>query len=287
MPEATTSHQHVQQAAEYLRSQIPNSLESPVGVVLGSGLGGLVDQLENIQSVPYADVPHMPNPSVTGHAGQWVFGVANNTTKNTPVLAMKGRVHLYEGHPVESVVFGVRVLAELGAKALVLTNAAGGINPDFNAGDLMLIEDHLNLTGHNCLAGQSAKPFGPHFVDMTHAYNVTLQKLAKSVAKNQSCDLKRGVYAGLLGPNYETPAEVRMLHTLGASAVGMSTVLETLAARQQDLPVLGVSCITNMAAGISPTKLSHNEVKDTADRIAHTFTTLLMDILQKIPETLS
>jgi purine-nucleoside phosphorylase len=195
---------------------------------------------------------------------------------------MQGRVHRYEGYPASSVVFPVRVLHALGVKKLIVTNAAGGIGAGFSAGDLMLIEDHLNLTGDNPLVGHNDARFGPRFPDMSEAYSRRLTALADDVAKARGVKLQRGVYAGLLGPSYETPAEIRMLRTLGAHAVGMSTVFEVIAASHLGMEVLGISCITNLAAGMSDQKLSHDEVKDTATRVEAAFSGLILDLLPRL-----
>jgi purine-nucleoside phosphorylase len=195
---------------------------------------------------------------------------------------MQGRVHLYEGHSAADIVFGTRLMLTLGADTLLITNAAGGIDPAFSPGDLMLIEDHLNLTGDNCLVGDNDAALGPRFPDMTMAYDRALMSIADEVAAADGYALRRGVYAGLLGPTYETPAEVRMVRTLGGSAVGMSTVLEVIAARHMGARVLGVSCITNLAAGISKTLLSHDEVKETAERVRERFVGLLSGVLARV-----
>jgi purine-nucleoside phosphorylase len=243
-------------------SFVSQRFEAPaLGVVLGSGLGAFAEQLTDSTRLRYADIPGMPGAAVAGHAGELVHG----TLGTTRVACLSGRAHAYEGYPVDQVVFGVRLLAQLGCRAVLLTNAAGGLGQGFAAGDLMLITDHLNLTGKNPLAVPSGElPEGPRFVDMTRAYDPRLLACARAAAKQLGLQLREGVYAGMLGPNYETPAEIRMLGTLGASAVGMSTVLEVIALRQLGVPVAAISCITNLAAGISPTILSHDEVQHTA-----------------------
>jgi len=256
------------------------ALEPRVALVLGSGLGAFADDLEDRVAIPYADIPGMPVSAVSGHAGNLVLGRA----RGVPVAAMQGRVHLYEGHGVEAVVFGARLMVALGARTLIVTNAAGGIREGLVPGDLMGIEDHLNLTGQNCLVGANEDELGPRFVDMTEAYDRELLALADRTAKDLGFSLKRGVYAGLLGPTYETPAEVRMLRTLGADAVGMSTVVEVIAARHMGARVLGMSCITNVAAGLGGGLLSHDEVKETADRVRDRFAALLSGVLRGIGE---
>jgi purine-nucleoside phosphorylase len=251
-----------------------------VGLVLGSGLGGYADTLGDRVVLPFAEVPGMPVSRVIGHAGNLVLGtVANGALQ---VAAMQGRVHLYEGHPVADVVFGVRLMISLGAKIILVTNAAGGIGDGMRAGDLMLIDDHLNLTGQSPLFGPNEEALGVRFPDMTRAYDPKLGALAEVVATVQGFRLLHGVYAGMNGPQYETPAEVRMLRTLGAQAVGMSTVLETIAARHMGARVLGFSCITNIAAGLSKETLNHAEVTETAERVKGRFTALLEGVLTGI-----
>jgi purine-nucleoside phosphorylase len=265
-------------AVEDVRRVDPRSPK--VALVLGSGLGSFADSLEQKRVIPYEQIEGMPRSNVVGHAGKLVIGEVGSLT----VAAMQGRVHLYEGHPVCDVVFGVRLLKHLGATTLVITNAAGGAGDGLEAGDLMLIEDHLNLTGTSCLLGANEDELGVRFPDMSEAYERALMKTADSVAAAQGFGLKRGVYAGLLGPSYETPAEIRMLKRLGADAVGMSTVLEVIAARHMGMRVLGISCITNLAAGISPTLLSHDEVTETANRVKAKFEGLLRGVLSAIAE---
>lgn len=242
-----------------------------LGLVLGSGLGGFAQHLHEARSLDYADIPGMPVATVSGHAGQlWLGSIAGR-----PVACLQGRVHLYEGHPPQTVVFGVRLLAALGARAVLLTNAAGGMAPDHLPGDLMLITDHLNLTGKNPLVGPLVGP-GPRFCDMTRAYDRALGALAQRAADELGITLKQGVYAGVLGPSYETPAEITMLQRLGARAVGMSTVLETIALRQLGIRTAAVSLITNLAAGLSSRQLSHEDVKETATRSQNQVSQLLL-----------
>lgn len=249
-----------------------------VAMVLGSGLGDYARTLEDAQSIPYAEIPHMPLSSVAGHAGNLVLGSRGGRR----IVAMQGRAHLYEGRSAMEVTFGIRLMARLGARTLIVTNAAGGISTALEPGDLMAITDQLNLTGTSSLLGPLDDGLGSRFVDMTHAFAPDLVEVASRVAERLGFELKRGVYAGLLGPQYETPAEVRMLRTLGADAVGMSTVLEVLAARQLDLKVLGISCISNLAAGLSAGPLSHREVQETAARVQSRFQSLLSGILESI-----
>jgi len=247
-----------------------------VAMVLGSGLGGYANTLEGAHAIPYGEIPHMPLASVSGHAGNLVTG----TRAGKRIAAMQGRSHLYEGNSPGEVAFGVRLMAALGAQTLIVTNAAGGISPGLEAGDLMAITDQLNLTGTSSLIGANDERRGSRFLDMTAAFDPQLVNTASGVAVELGFELKRGVYAGLLGPAYETPAEVRMLHTLGADAVGMSTVLEVLAARHMGLRVLGISCISNLAAGISEGPLSHEEVQETAGRVRSRFESLLSGVLE-------
>lgn len=252
--------------------------EPRIALVLGSGLGAFADTLSDTLRVPYAQVPDMPRSAVPGHAGNFVFG----RSAGREVIAMQGRVHMYEGYSAEQVVMGVRLMIALGARTLLVTNAAGGIRAGA-PGQLMLIEDHLNLTGHNCLAGPNDARLGPRFPDMSDAYDPELRALVRSVGARLGISLSSGVYAGLLGPNYETPAEIRMLAGMGAHAVGMSTVQEVLAARHMGARVLGISCITNLAAGLSEHKLSHAEVEATALATRAEFERLLRTVIEELP----
>ncbi len=234
--------------------------EPKIGVVLGSGLGAFADSLHGLVKLAYRDLPHMAASAVPGHEGNFCLGRAGGV----PVVCMQGRVHLYEGHSVERVVHGVRTMARLGVRSVLLTNAAGGLEPSWAPGDLMAIADHLNLTGTSPLVGFNDDVLGPRFPDMTRAYDPELRALLHAAAPAANVALREGVYAGLLGPSYETPAEVRMLRTLGAHAVGMSTVLEVIALRHMGVRVAALSCITNLAAGIASRPLSHEEVEATA-----------------------
>lgn len=241
-----------------------------IGVVLGSGLGAFGDSLNGLVKLPYAEIPNMPRSAVVGHAGNLCLGKVGAAT----VACLQGRVHAYEGHPLEIVTFGVRLLARLGCRAVLLTNAAGGLADGFAPGDLMLIVDHLNLMGRNPLVGPNDEA-GPRFPDMTRAYDPELCQAARAAARALGISLKEGVYAGLLGPSYETPAEIRMLKGLGADAVGMSTVPEVIVLRHRGVRVGAISCITNLGAGISKTPLDHTEVEETARRTRDKFTGLL------------
>ncbi|MBI2374997.1 MAG: purine-nucleoside phosphorylase [Deltaproteobacteria bacterium] len=251
-----------------------SGLEPRVGLVLGSGLGALADALELETELAYGEIG-FPVSTVVGHAGRLCLGRLDGV----PVAVMRGRIHLYEGHPVADVVLPVRVLVGLGAKSLVITNAAGGIDPSFLVGDLMLIRDHLNLTGTNALVGPNDESLGPRFPDMSFAYDPKAIAMAKQVASERGITVREGVYAGLLGPSYETPAEIRMLRALGADAVGMSTVLEVIAARHMGARVVGISCISNKAAGLSSELLTHAEVQATADAIQGSLLSLVRGIV--------
>jgi purine-nucleoside phosphorylase len=252
-----------------------------VGVVLGSGLGAFGDQLA--EAIPYSELPGMPTSQVAGHSGKLRLG----SIDGIGVACLQGRVHLYEGHDAKTVTLGVNLLARLGCRAVLLTNAAGGIAPTFAAGDRMLITDHLNLTGQNPLVGPHQAGFGTRFPEMGEAYDRRLAELAHRAARETSVELKEGVYAGLLGPNYETPAEIRMLRAMGADAVGMSTVLEVLALRHVGVRVAAISCITNLAAGISPTPLAHDEVQEIAQRTSAPFVALLSRLTALVGQELS
>ncbi len=230
-----------------------------MGVVLGSGLGAFADTLKGVR-LPYAELPNMASSRVVGHAGNLVFGEVGEV----PVVCMQGRVHYYEGHPISDVVHGVRVMAKLGVSAVLVTNAAGGVEASWSAGDLMLITDHLNLACASPLIGPNDDALGPRFPDMSHAYDPALQQALRDVAREAGVPLREGVYAWLTGPSYETPAEVRMVRGLGAQAVGMSTVPEVVALRHMGVRVGALSCITNLAAGITSAALNHKEVEEVA-----------------------
>ncbi len=246
-------------------------VEPRIGLVLGSGLGAFVDALDELVKIPYRDLPHMPSSSVPGHAGNLCFG----RVANVPVVCMQGRVHLYEGHSIDKVVHGVRTMARLGVRAVLISNAAGGLEPSWAAGDLMVITDHLNLTGTSPLVGPNDDALGPRFPDLTMAYDLELRTILHAVARDARIHLREGVYAAQLGPSYETPAEVLMLRMLGAQAVGMSTVHEVIALRHMGVRVGALSCITNLAAGLSSHRLDHAEVEATA-RSRHAAVTALL-----------
>jgi purine-nucleoside phosphorylase len=263
-------------AAQFLLSR--TSLRPRVGLVLGSGLGAFADELSDTTRVPYAQVPSFPLSTAIGHAGQMVIGKAGAV----PVAVMQGRVHLYEGYSPEEVVFPIRVFARMGIRALILTNAAGGINLEYKQGALVVIRDHINLQGRNPLAGPNDDRFGPRFPDMTQAYWKPYRAIALAEARNLGTAIYEGVYSGLLGPNYETPAEIRYLRTIGADLVGMSTVAEAIAARHMDLKVLAISVVTNMAAGVFDKPIRHEEVLETGERVKGQFMALLRAVLPRI-----
>ncbi len=249
-------YQKIREAVDLIKSR--TTIQPEVGVILGSGLGSIADQLSDAVAIPYTDIPHFHGTSIEGHAGRMVLG----NFKGIPSVFLQGRFHFYEGYAMEEVVFPTRTICALGIQTLVLTNAAGGINTRFRAGDLMIIDDHLNLMGNNPLLGPNLAQLGPRFPDLSEAYSHPYIQILDECAKEIGLPVHHGVYGGLLGPTYETPAEVRMLRTLGADAVGMSTVPESIAANHLGVRVAGVSCITNLAAGLSPHKLSHQEVID-------------------------
>jgi len=260
-------------AAEYILNHVTN--RPTIGMVLGSGLGDFADTLENPVRVAYADIPNFPQPTVAGHAGALVFG----RKMGQDVVVLQGRIHFYEGVPMQELTLPVRVLAAMGVKTLVLTNAAGGVNKSYEAGDLMLISDHINYSGANPLIGQNLDAFGPRFPDVSDLYTKSIREKVKAKAAEAGLKLQEGVYMMFSGPNYETPAEVRMARIVGADAVGMSTVPEALIAGHCGMDVVGMSCITNMAAGVLEQKLDHSEVVETATRVHDQFHQLLNLIL--------
>lgn len=263
-------------AAQFLLSRI--KLRPLIAVVLGSGLGSFADELSEAVKVPYAVIPYYPQSTAIGHAGQMVVGLSDNVA----VAAMQGRVHLYEGYTPQQVAFPVRVFKQMGVRAMIFTNAAGGVNLDYKQGALVLLRDHINLQGQNPLAGPNDDRFGLRFPDMTHAYSEKYRRIANEAARSLGKSLNEGVYAGLLGPSYETPAEIRFLRTIGADLVGMSTVPEVIAARHMNIEVLAISCVTNMAAGILDKPLSHVEVFETTERVRGEFVGLLRAIIPRI-----
>jgi purine-nucleoside phosphorylase len=266
----------IHEAVAFIREK--SSIQPHVGVILGSGLGNVVDAVDVEAAIPYGEIPGARASTVMGHQGRLIFGRA----KGAPVVIMQGRVHFYEGYEMDEVMFLTRVLGKLGIKKLVVTNAAGGINTAYKPGDLMLISDHINFMGVNPLRGPNVDELGLRFPDMTDSYAEALRAMAKEVGASLGLELKEGVYLGLSGPTYETPAEIRAFRVLGADAVGMSTVPEVIAASHMQIPVLGISCITNMAAGILKQKLSHVEVMETTQRVQKEFTALVLALLEKL-----
>ena len=251
-----------------------------VGVILGSGLGAFADELADRQEIPYGDIPGWPASTAVGHAGKLVSGRIGET----PVMVMSGRNHLYEGYTAQQATLGVRVMARLGIRALVVTNAAGGINLAYSRGALVLIHDHLNLQGVNPLIGKNDDSLGPRFPDMSEAYSKRFRQLAHATAKELGFEMPEGVYAALLGPNYETPAEIRYLRTIGADLVGMSTVPEVIVANHMSVPVLAISCVTNMAAGVTDEKINHEEVMETGLQVRGRLVDFLRRVIPRIGE---
>lgn len=266
----------INESAVFLESKITS--KPRVGIILGSGLGGLADLIEDPTSIDYEEIPNFPISTVEGHAGRLVFG----KLQGIDVVAMQGRFHYYEGYQIHDVVFPVRVMIGLGIDTLIVTNAAGGVNESFKPGDLMIINDHINYAGVNPLIGKNLDNRGPRFVDMTWAYNKDLINVAKNSARKLALDVKEGVYMWFSGPTYETPAEIKLASILGADAVGMSTVPEVIIANHEGVRVLGISCITNMAAGILDQPLDHNEVVETSLKVKDQFQNFVMDIIKNI-----
>ncbi len=263
-------------AAKFVLSK--TRLRPRVGLVLGSGLGAFADELTDAARIPFAMIPHFPLSTAVGHAGRLVVGKAGAI----PVAAMQGRVHFYEGYSLKDVIFPIRVLARAGIRAVILTNAAGGINTEFKQGALVILRDHINLQGANSLIGPNDERFGPRFPDMTQGYWKSYREIALEEARRLGIDVYEGVYAALSGPSYETPAEIHYLRTIGADLVGMSTVPEVIAARHMGVRVLGISCVTNMAAGILDRPLDHKEVLETGERVKGQFMALLRAVLPPI-----
>jgi purine-nucleoside phosphorylase len=266
----------IMEAVDFIRKKSPAAPQ--VGVVLGSGLGAFADSVSDKTVIPFAEIPHFKATGVAGHAGRLVLGKVGPVS----VAVQQGRIHYYEGHDLGDVVFPVRVLAKLGVRSLILTNAAGGTNPAWKPGDLMVIRDHINLTGVNPLRGPNDERLGPRFPDMSTAYDPSFREIIAAAMAEIGLEPHTGVYAGLCGPSYETPAEIRMLVALGADAVGMSTVAEAICARQMGLRLAGISCITNLAAGISAQPLSHQEVTETGARVTGDFIRLLVRVIPRL-----
>ncbi len=272
-------YDQLKEAADAIRARV--SEVPQIAVVLGSGLGDFANSLGDAVTMPYDQLPHWPASRVIGHEGKLVVGRVAKAGGRT-IAALAGRCHVYEGHDLRTVTFGVRVLGLLGVKTLILTNAAGGVNTGFRQGALMVIDDHINLIGNNPLVGANDDRFGARFPDMTEVYSARLRRIADQAGKAMNLLLPHGVYVALLGPSYETPAEIRYLRTIGADAVGMSTVPEAIVARHMGVEVLGLSCITNMAAGVLPQPLNHAEVMETAHRIRGQFIALLEGIVGQL-----
>jgi len=288
------NYEKAQEAAEFIRSKYEREIK--VALVLGSGLGAFADEVENAVQIPYEEIPHFSRSTVEGHAGRLVLGEVEGIS----VAVQQGRFHFYEGYDIAQVVFPIRVFGVLGIKNLILTNAAGSVDTDYKQGTLMLIRDHINLMGVNPLRGKNDERFGARFPDMTEVYSLDYQEIVISEAKQMAQEkaekeekrtgkkqdeksfLRRGVYCGLSGPSYETPSEIRMLRLLGSDAVGMSTVPEAITARQMDMKVVGISCITNMAAGISDDVIHHEEVLEMGAKVAGTFKELLRRVISKL-----
>jgi purine-nucleoside phosphorylase len=271
-----------EEAAAYIRSR--SDVKPRVGLILGSGLNPLAEAVKSADVIPYGEIPNFPKPSVEGHAGRLILG----QLQEQPVVVMQGRVHFYEGYPIQQVVFPVRVMQVLGIRFLIVTNAAGGINPDFQAGELMLISDHLNMmgmTGNNPLFGPNDPSLGPRFPDMSQAYDPELRQIARQVAEEEELPLQQGVYAALAGPSFETPAEIRFLRLIGADAVGMSTAPEVIVARHGGVRVLGMSGISNMAieVPVEGQKASHEEVLAAGQQIVPRLTALICGVLARLP----
>lgn len=262
------------QTVEFLKSKIDYIPE--IAVILGSGLGKLADFIEDAKVIPYGDIPNFPETTVAGHEGKLIFG----TIKNRKVVAMKGRFHYYEGNDMDIVVYPIRVFKRLGIENLIVTNAAGGVNTSFKPGDLMLITDHISFFSENPLRGVNIDELGPRFPDMSVAYDKDLRALAFESSSKLGIDLKAGIYSYCKGPSYESPAEIRALRNMSADAVGMSTVPETITARHMGMRVLGISCITNMAAGILDQPLNHAEVMETGKQVEKKFSELVSDIIE-------
>lgn len=265
-------------AAQFILSR--TTLHPKIGLVLGSGLGAFADSLSDAARVPFADIPNFPCSTAIGHAGRMVVGTAGRVA----VAAMQGRVHCYEGYSALQVTFPIRVFGRMGIRSVILTNAAGGINLSYSQGALVLIRDHINLQGVNPLAAANDDRFGVRFPDMTRAYAPEYRTIAREEAKKLDIELYEGIYAGLFGPSYETPAEIEYLRRIGADLVGMSTVAEVIAARHMNLKVLAISCVTNMAAGILDQPLSHAEVMETGERVKGKFEALLRAVLPRVAE---
>src|SRR6185503_1358784 len=269
-------YERAEHAARIIRARL--KVEPRIGIVLGSGLGAFADAFEEAVTIPYQEIPGFGRSTAEGHAGQLVIG----KVEQVPLLAMKGRLHYYEGYSLEEVTFPIRTFKLLGLKTIILTNASGGINVQMSPGTLMVITDHLNLMSANPLRGPNEERFGPRFPDMSTVYSPELQQIVMEEAREINLDVRRGVYAALAGPSYETPAEIHLMRNFGADAVGMSTVPEAIVARHMDLEVLGISCITNLAAGVSDEPINHEDVMATGARVRATFAQLLKRVVVRL-----
>jgi len=274
----TSNIQHPTSGAVAYLKEMTGERRPRLAIVLGSGLGAFADELTNRVEIPYTEIPDWPASTAVGHAGRLVFG----NLGNLEMVAMAGRVHLYEGYTPQQVTLGVRVLASLGVTSMVFTNAAGGINLKLGRGGLVLISDHINLQGSNPLVGPNDDSLGPRFPDMSEAYSTRYREIAKNAAKELGIEVSEGVYAAMLGPSYETPAEIRYLRAIGADLVGMSTVPEVIVANHVGVRVLGISCVTNMAAGILPQRIHHEEVLETGRMVRDTLVSLLKAVLPRL-----
>jgi purine-nucleoside phosphorylase len=277
-----TLREELDQAVAAVRRVLPDGAAPKVGLILGSGLGSFADKLGGATRVPFEQIPGFPPSTIVGHAGNLVYGLGGDGKQTVPVLAMQGRVHYYEGHDIARVAFPARVLIACGCKTLIVTNAAGGVDTKLTPGEIVILSDHINLMPVSPLRGLNDESLGARFPDMTAVYDASLRALAKAAGAELKQTLREGVYAALPGPSYETPAEVRMLRILGADLVGMSTVPEAIVASHMGARVLGLSCVTNLAAGITQEKLSHSEVTETAARVRGQFEQLLARILGKL-----
>jgi len=266
----------INKAVEFIEAKM--EFKPDIALILGSGLGVLAEEISDKKILKYEDIPNFPVSTVEGHAGQFVFG----NLEGKKVVAMQGRFHFYEGYSMQEIALPIRVMYKMGARKLIVTNAAGGINRNFKPGNFMIIQDHINLMGDNPLKGENIKEFGPRFPDMSEVYNKSLRELAENIALENKINTVKGVYCGLSGPSYETPAEIRYLRNSGGDAVGMSTVPETITANHMGMDILGISCITNMAAGVLPKPLDHKEVMEIAEKVKPKFSKLIRGILKKM-----
>ena len=275
-PSSSSLYERAEKAARMIRAR--TKTEVSVAIVLGSGLGAFAEELTDATAIPYSEIPGFAHTTVEGHVGQLVIGKAGDVI----VAAMQGRFHFYEGYSLEEVTFPIRVLKLIGVSTLVLTNAAGALNVEFAPGSLMVISDHINLLGANPLTGPNDDRFGPRFPDLTLVYAAELQNMVIEEARAMDMEMRRGIYAALSGPSYETPAEIHMVRTLGADAVGMSTVPEAIVARHMDMRVIGISCITNLAAGVSNRPIDHSQVMAIGNRVRGQFTDLLRRVVNRL-----